>query len=253
MKRLSMFWVFALAAQAAPAQTAETADAAATPARRSAVSVDLVQREQAIAAGISDDRYLWLDAAAQQGLLIHRPARGRAAAGALLLLVPGEQGAGHNSVAGQLRVPMSEQGWHTYLLGLPPAAAEDQRQARLTGALAVLRGVEGRKLLFAEGSAAAWVAARVGQLDVDGLVLVNLAPPFDRSREPALLSTVETPTLVLQLAPVRWHGDPLLGTAVELHLLPRLAPGRAGVLVERRLRGWLARRFKPVDRVARAE
>jgi hypothetical protein len=212
---------------------------------RPAVAVDLAERERAMAAQISDDRYLWLDAAADRGLLIHRPARGRAALGTLLLLVPAEQGAGRNSVAGQLRVPMSDQGWDTFLLALP--AAEAPRQARLAGAVARLLGAQPRMLVFAEGSVAAWVAARAGQLDVDGLVLVNLAPPFDRPREPPLLGSVEIPTLVLQLAPVRWHGDPLLGMAVELHLLPRLAPSRAGVLVERRLRGWLERRFKPAD------
>ena len=78
------------------------------------------------------------------------------------------------------------------------------------------------------------------QLDVDGLVLINLRAD-DVERD--MLQAVTLPSLVLQESPNTWPRENPLGPDVELHLLSRVDARREDNRLLRKIRGWFKRRF----------
>lgn len=243
----------AWAAEAEP----EPTSAAAKPMVRAALLPDTenmaAQLMPTDGAARGLDGYQWLDAAKEQGMLVHRAAF-KAPGKGVALLVSADAGAySGGSLLGQLRQSLPAKGWHSYLVGLPlqgQLPLEKQTEVlvqRVTQAFGLLQAAHPQSpiVVFGEGSVCDGLAPLFtvdGTLASAGLVLLNQPPP---TATDGALSVLQIPTLVLQVLPHRYPAGYPLAQAVELRQLPRVSPRQPKSLVVRQVQGWLRQFEQP--------
>lgn len=269
MEAKKLAWVYLLsvvmspsgvwAAAAEPAATAASSVATPPLVARSAllpgtenVAAELMP-SKGTARGL--DSYQWLDAAKQQGLLVHRAAYPAPAKGVAVLVSADAGALNGGSLIGQLRQMLPATGWHSYLVGLPLLGVQPAEQQnlvlveRVTAALALLSAAhpESPVVVFGEGSAGDPLAALFtpdGALEASGLVLLNQPSP---KATDGSLTKLQTPTLLLQMLPNRYPVGYPLAQAVELRQLPRVSTRQPKSLVVRQVRGWLRQFEEPLS------
>jgi hypothetical protein len=116
---------------------------------------------------------------------------------------------------------------------------------RLDAAVKVAREKGSKVVMLGEDAAGAWIVwAQNQKLGADAIIAINTArnaPQIDGKQPKDSLAALESPALLLIEAPLDWAVDDRLAPDVELHRLP---PGRPSLeRLDRRIRGWLKRRF----------
>ena len=118
-------------------------------------------------------------------------------------------------------------------------------KARLDAAVKAAREKGGKVAVLGADAAGAWIAWAQNQgLGADAIVAINparAAPAIDGKRPKDVLAAIASPALLLMETPHEWSPDDPLGAHVDLRRLPPGEP--SGVRLERRISGWLKRRF----------
>ena len=118
-------------------------------------------------------------------------------------------------------------------------------KARLDAAVKAAREKASKVVVLGEDAAGAWIAWAQNQgLGADAIVAIDTArgtPTIDGKSPKDVLGALTTPALLLMQTPHQWSVDDRLGAHVDLRKLPPGDP--AGVRLERRINGWLKRRF----------
>lgn len=214
-------------------------------------------QDEEVAEVAVDDEAIWLEEPGGRVLVLHRSVRRGVPRGNVILITGPGLGSSGLSHSANLRRSLTLYGWNTYFVRLPEygasagspsdageaAAAESDRagENRVRAAVALVRGrsSEGLVILIAQASGSRGLG-EVTDLDVDGLILLNLSvTPVNTT----LLKDMTTPTLVLQEQPANWQKKYPLADGVELQQLPRSYPRQEDGRLLRRIRGWLKRRY----------
>jgi hypothetical protein len=118
-------------------------------------------------------------------------------------------------------------------------------QARLDAAVKAAREKGRKVVVLGEDAAGVWIVwAQNHGLGADALVAINPArgsPTIDGKPPTDAFAALAAPALLLMETPHDWSADDPLGAHVTLQRLPPGDP--AGVRLERRINGWLKRRF----------
>ncbi len=233
------------------ASLGHAAESSAPAADRAALlpTEQRMQTEQGEA--FPDDEVVWLTVGDGKVLGVFRKSVGPPLPRAFLLVLPAGYSADGDSATATLRHVLPRRGYATFTVALPLPATPDptpaQIRARLDAALIALRAraPEADVIVLGEHQAAAWVVWAQNQgMGAAAAVVLNfeLDAPSIADVEPAdLVQALAGPALVLIESPHPWSLDIALSDDAELQLLP---PGHAGgERIERRLRGWIKRRF----------
>jgi hypothetical protein len=199
-------------------------------------------------AAFPDDEVVWLSAGEAQVLAVFRAAVRPPLRGAFIILLPPGEAPDSSAAGVTLRHALPRRGFATLTVALPLDTGDAAAvRARLDAALAAVksRAVDADVFVFGEALAAAWVVwAQAQGLGAAAVIALNLdlrTPIIDGVAPYGLLEQLSGPALILVESPRTWSPDVAVAVDTELQLLPPDYAG--GERVERRLRGWLNRRF----------